>query len=47
MIELKGWYVLFMFLLGFGIIILVNLMLVFNVVWMFLGFEVKNFYVVS
>lgn len=45
--ELKGWYVVIFFGLGFGIIIVVNVVLVVSVVCMFSGLEVKNFYVVS
>ncbi len=47
MTELKGWHVLSMFLLGFGIIISVNLTLAFNAVRTFPGLEVKNSYVAS
>lgn len=45
--ELKGWHVLGMFIVGFGIIISVNLTLAYNAVATFPGLEVKNSYVAS
>lgn len=45
--EIKGWHVLTGFVLGFGIIISVNLTLAFNAVRSFPGLEVKNSYVAS
>lgn len=45
--ELKGIHVLGMFVIGFGIIISVNLTLAFNAVRTFPGLEVKNSYVAS
>lgn len=45
--ELKGWHVLTMFIMGFGVIISVNLVLAFNAVRTFPGLEVKNSYVAS
>ena len=45
--EITGWHVLAMFVLGFGIIIAVNLTLAFNAVRTFPGLEVKNSYVAS
>lgn len=47
MTEIKGTHVLGMFVLGFGIIIAVNLTLAFNAVKTFPGLEVKNSYVAS
>lgn len=47
MTEIKGWHVLSMFVIGFGIIISVNLTLAFNAVKTFPGLEVKNSYVAS
>ena len=47
MTEIKGWHVLTMFVIGFGIIISVNLTLAFNAVKTFPGLEVKNSYVAS
>lgn len=45
--EIKGVHVLGMFVLGFGVIIAVNLTLAFNAVKTFPGLEVKNSYVAS
>lgn len=45
--EIRGIHVLGMFVLGFGIIIAVNLTLAFNAVRTFPGLEVKNSYVAS
>ena len=45
--ELKGWHVAAMFCTGFGIIIVVNLILAFNAVQTFPGLVVKNSYVAS
>lgn len=45
--EIKGWHVLAGFVLGFGIIIVVNLTLAFKAVRTFPGLEVKNSYVAS
>lgn len=47
MSEIKGWHVLTGFIIGFGIIIAVNLTLAFNAVRTFPGLEVKNSYVAS
>ena len=47
MTEIKGIHVLGMFVLGFSIIIAVNLTLAFNAVRTFPGLEVKNSYVAS
>lgn len=47
MTEIKGWHVLSVFVLAFGIIIAVNLTLAFNAVKTFPGLEVKNSYVAS
>lgn len=47
MTELKGKHVLAGFVLGFGIIIAVNLTLAFNAVRTFPGLEVKNSYIAS
>ena len=47
MAELKGWHVLAVFVLAFGVIISVNLTLAFNAVRTFPGLEVKNSYVAS
>lgn len=47
MTQIKGWHVLSGFILGFGIIISVNLTLAFNAVRTFPGLEVKNSYVAS
>ena len=47
MTEIKGWHVLTGFVLGFGIIISVNLTLAVNAVRTFPGLEVKNSYVAS
>ncbi len=47
MTEIKGIHVLSMFVLGFGIIIAVNLTLAFNAIRTFPGLEVKNSYVAS
>lgn len=47
MTEIKGIHVLAMFILGFGIIITVNLTLAFQAVNTFPGLEVKNSYVAS
>lgn len=45
--EIKGIHVLGMFVVGFGIIITVNLTLAYNAVRTFPGLEVKNSYVAS
>lgn len=45
--KITGWHVLGVFVLGFGIIISVNLTLAFNAVRTFPGIEVKNSYVAS
>ncbi|MEO0937789.1 MAG: FixH family protein [Pseudomonadota bacterium] len=45
--ELTGWHVLGIFVVGFGIIIAVNLTLAFNAVSTFPGLEVKNSYIAS
>ncbi|MEM6340162.1 MAG: FixH family protein [Pseudomonadota bacterium] len=45
--ELKGWHVATMFVIGFSIIIAVNLTLAFSAVSTFPGLEVKNSYVAS
>lgn len=45
--EINGWHVFTMFVIGFGIIIAVNLTLAFNAVRTFPGLEVKNSYVAS
>jgi nitrogen fixation protein FixH len=45
--RLTGWKVLGMFVLGFGIIIAVNLSLAFNAVRTFPGVETKNSYTAS
>ena len=47
MTQITGWHVLAMFVLGFSIIIGVNLTLAFNAVRTFPGIEVKNSYVAS
>lgn len=47
MTEIRGIHVLGMFVLGFGIVIAVNLTLAFNAVKTFPGLEVKNSYVAS
>lgn len=47
MTEFKGWHVLGMFLLGFGVIIAVNLTLAVNAVRTFPGLETRNSYVAS
>ncbi|MEM7753348.1 MAG: FixH family protein [Pseudomonadota bacterium] len=47
MTEIKGWHVLSWFVVGFGIIIAVNLTLAFNAVRTFPGLETKNSYVAS
>ncbi len=47
MTEIKGWHVLSWFVIGFGIIIAVNLTLAVNAVRTFPGLEVKNSYVAS
>ncbi|MCB5200778.1 FixH family protein [Loktanella sp. TSTF-M6] len=47
MTEVKGWHVLGIFVLAFGVIISVNLTLAFNAVRTFPGLEVKNSYVAS
>jgi nitrogen fixation protein FixH len=47
MTEVKGYHVLGAFVLGFGVIIGVNLTLAFNAVRTFPGLEVKNSYVAS
>jgi nitrogen fixation protein FixH len=47
MAEIKGHHVLACFVLGFGIIIAVNLTLAVNAVRTFPGLEVKNSYVAS
>lgn len=47
MAELKGWHVLAVFVLAFGVIISVNMTLAFNAVRTFPGLEVKNSYVAS
>jgi nitrogen fixation protein FixH len=45
--KLTGWHVLGMFVVGFGVIISVNLTLAYNAVRTFPGIEVKNSYVAS
>lgn len=45
--QLTGYHVLGIFVLGFGVIIAVNLTLAFNAVRTFPGLEVKNSYVAS
>ena len=45
--EINGWHVLGAFVVGFGIIIGVNLTLAFKAVQTFPGLEVKNSYVAS
>lgn len=45
--EVKGWHVLTIFCMAFGVIIAVNLTLAFNAVRTFPGLEVKNSYVAS
>lgn len=45
--EIKGWHVLTWFVLGFGIIISVNITLAVQAVRTFPGLEVKNSYVAS
>lgn len=45
--EIKGWHVLTAFVLGFGIIISVNLTLAYSAVKTFPGLEVKSSYVAS
>ncbi|MEM6386903.1 MAG: FixH family protein [Pseudomonadota bacterium] len=47
MTEIKGWHVFTMFVVGFGIVIAVNLTLAVNAVRTFPGLEVKNSYVAS
>lgn len=47
MTEIKGWHVVGMFLLGFGIIISVNALLAVQAVRSFPGLETRNSYVVS
>ena len=47
MTELKGWHVLGMFVLGFGVIITVNATLAVNAVRSFPGLETDNSYVAS
>lgn len=47
MTEIKGWHVLSIFVVAFGIIIAVNLTLAFKAVQTFPGLEVKNSYVAS
>lgn len=45
--EIKGWHVLSVFIMAFGVIIAVNLTLAYNAVKTFPGLEVKNSYVAS
>ena len=45
--EIKGWHVFSGFVLGFGVIIAVNMTLAINAVRTFPGLEVKNSYVAS
>ncbi len=45
--ELKGWHVGMIFVVAFGVIISVNLVLAFKAVATFPGLEVKNSYVAS
>lgn len=45
--QITGWHVFGMFVLGFGIIIAVNLSLAWNAVRTFPGLEVKNSYIAS
>ncbi|WP_147111165.1 FixH family protein [Tateyamaria sp. syn59] len=45
--ELKGWHVLAMFCVGFGIIISVNLTMAFQALSTFPGLETRNSYMVS
>ncbi|THH35857.1 nitrogen fixation protein FixH [Aliishimia ponticola] len=45
--QITGWHVLAIFVVGFGIIIAVNLTLAFQAVRTFPGLEVKNSYVAS
>ena len=45
--EIKGWHVLTIFGMAFGVIITVNLILAFNAVRTFPGLEVDNSYVAS
>lgn len=45
--ELTGWHVLGAFIVGFGIIITVNLTLAYNAVSTFPGLETKNSYISS
>lgn len=45
--EIKGWHVMAGFILGFAVIISVNLTLAFNAIQTFPGLEVKNSYVAS
>lgn len=45
--EIKGWHVLVVFSLAFGVIIAVNLTLAFNAIRTFPGLEVRNSYVAS
>ena len=47
MTEIKGWHVLGMFVLGFGVIISVNATLAVNAVRSFPGLETDNSYVTS
>ena len=47
MTEIKGWHVLTGFVLAFGVIITVNMVLAVNAVRTFPGLEVKNSYVAS
>ncbi|MGR3513433.1 MAG: FixH family protein [Paracoccaceae bacterium] len=47
MSEIKGWHVFSWFVIGFGIIITVNMTLAVNAVRTFPGLEVKNSYVAS
>ena len=47
MTEIKGWHVLGMFVLGFGVIIAVNATLAVNAVRSFPGLETDNSYVTS
>ena len=45
--EIKGWHVLTVLVLAFGVVIAVNLTLAYNAVRTFPGLEVKNSYVAS
>lgn len=47
MAEIKGWHVLVVFVLAFGVIIAVNVTLAYNAIRTFPGLEVKNSYIAS